>query len=133
MELYTVDRANRTLPYVRRIVADIVAEHLRWEGELARLDVLVASPHGDAHADAVTSVERSLQRIAREIEGFERDLEALDIQLKDRRIGLIDFPSELDGRPVLLCWRHGEPAVQFWHDPDAGFAGRQPLSPTLVG
>ena len=57
----------------------------------------------------------------------------LGIQLKDRRIGLVDFPSELDGRRVLLCWRLGEPAVQYWHDEDAGYAGRRPLSPTLVG
>ena len=59
--------------------------------------------------------------------------EVTESQLKDRRIGLVDFPSELDGRRVLLCWRLDEPSVQFWHDEDAGFAGRQPLSPTLVG
>jgi len=45
----------------------------------------------------------------------------------------VDFPSDMNGRPILLCWRLGEPEVQFWHDPDAGYAGRQPLSPSLVG
>jgi hypothetical protein len=74
-----------------------------------------------------------VQVIARDIDTFQGELEALDIQLKDRRIGLVDFPTELDGRRVLLCWRLGEPAVQFWHDEDSGFAGRRPLSPTLVG
>jgi hypothetical protein len=78
-------------------------------------------------------LERDVQAIARDIDDFQGELEALDIQLKDRRIGLIDFPSELEGRRVLLCWRLGEPSVQFWHDEDAGYAGRQPLSPTLVG
>ena len=52
---------------------------------------------------------------------------------KDRRTGLIDFPSEMDGRRVLLCWRLGEESVQYWHDEQSGFAGRQPLSTTLVG
>ena len=47
--------------------------------------------------------------------------------------GLVDFPSEMNGRHVLLCWRLGEPEVQFWHEVDAGYAGRQPLSPELVG
>ena len=61
------------------------------------------------------------------------ELEALGIQLKDRRTGLIDFPSEMDGRRVLLCWRLGEESVQYWHDEQSGFAGRQPLSTTLVG
>ena len=59
------------------------------------------------------------------------ELESIGIQLKDRRIGLIDFPSELDGRPMLLCWQLGEPSVQFWHDVDAGYAGRQPLNPPV--
>jgi hypothetical protein len=74
-----------------------------------------------------------VQTIAREIDTFQGELEALDIQLKDRRIGLVDFPTELDGRRVLLCWRLGEDSVQYWHDEDVGYAGRQPLSPTLVG
>jgi len=81
----------------------------------------------------IVALERRAQEIAREIDAFQSELESLGIQLKDRRIGLVDFPSELDGRRVLLCWHLGEPSVQFWHDEDAGFAGRQPLSPTLVG
>ena len=59
--------------------------------------------------------------------------ECLGIQLKDRRLGLVDFPSEMNGRKILLCWRLGEAEVQFWHELDAGYAGRQPLSPSLVG
>ena len=59
--------------------------------------------------------------------------EQLGIQLKDRRLGLVDFPSEMAGRRVLLCWRLGEPEVQFWHEADAGYAARQPLSPAFVG
>jgi hypothetical protein len=45
---------------------------------------------------------------------------------------LIDFPGELDGRKVWLCWRLGEPAVQYWHDLDAGYAGRQPLPAAAI-
>ena len=56
------------------------------------------------------------------------ELEALGVQLKDYERGLIDFPSMRDGRVVLLCWQMGEgDEVSWWHDVDAGFAGRQPL------
>lgn len=133
MKLFTVDHANRTLPLVRRIVEDVVREHQRWQETIAELDVLVVEARSDLPDPRIVALERRAQDIAREIDAFQTELESLGIQLKDRRIGLVDFPSELDGRRVLLCWRLGEPSVQFWHDEDAGFAGRQPLSPTLVG
>jgi hypothetical protein len=43
--------------------------------------------------------------------------------------GLVDFPGEMDGRSVYLCWRLGESAVEYWHELEAGYAGRQPLVP----
>lgn len=133
MQLFTVDHANRTLPLVRRIVEDIVREHRRWQEAIVELDLLVSGVRADLPDARATALEKEIQTIAREIDVFQGELESLGIQLKDRRIGLIDFPSELDGRRVLLCWRLGEPSVQFWHDESSGYAGRQPLSPTLVG
>ena len=56
------------------------------------------------------------------------ELEALGVQLKDFERGLVDFPSLRDGRVVLLCWQMGEgDELEWWHDVDAGFAGRTPL------
>ena len=56
------------------------------------------------------------------------ELESLGVQLKDFERGLIDFPSLRDGRVVLLCWQLGEgDELEWWHDVDAGFAGRTPL------
>jgi hypothetical protein len=132
MQLFTVDHANRTLPYVRKIVEDIVREHRRWQEAIVELDLLSSVAHPELPDPRAVTLEKKIQRIAREIDAFQAELESIGIQLKDRRIGLIDFPSELDGRPVLLCWQLGEPSVQFWHELDSGFAGRQPLSPTLV-
>lgn len=133
MQLFTVDHANRTLPLVRRIVEDIVREHRRWQEAIVELDLLLSGARADMPDPRAIALEREVQTIARDIDQFQGELEALGIQLKDRRIGLIDFPSEMDGRRVLLCWRLGEPAVQYWHDEQSGYAGRQPLSPTLVG
>jgi hypothetical protein len=61
------------------------------------------------------------------MEELERELRQLGIELKDHYIGLIDFPCRLNGREVYLCWRLGEADVAFWHELDAGFAGRQKL------
>ena len=133
MQLFTVDQANRTLPLVRKIVEDVVREHRRWQEAIVELDLVSDGVHSDLPDPRVAALERRIQKMAREVDGFQVELEALGIQLKDRRIGLIDFPSELDGQPMLLCWQLGEPTVQFWHDLDSGYAGRQPLSPSLVG
>jgi hypothetical protein len=133
MQLFTVDHANRTLPLVRRIVEDIVRQHRRWQEAIVELDLIVSGVRADLPDPRAIALEREIQQIAADIDQFQGELEALGIQLKDRRIGLIDFPSEMDGRRVLLCWRLGEASVQFWHDEQTGYAGRQPLSPTLVG
>jgi hypothetical protein len=73
-------------------------------------------PKGSAWA------EHSL-RLETELEWFNDR----DISIKDVEQGLIDFPAVIDGRDVLLCWKDPEPEVAFWHTPEAGFAGRQPL------
>lgn len=49
------------------------------------------------------------------------------VQVKDVQRGLLDFPARRDGRTVLLCWRVGEAGLAFWHEIEAGFAGRQPV------
>lgn len=133
MKLFTVEEANRTLPLVRKIVEDVVREHRAWREKILELDLLASTVGADEPRDRVEALEREAQAIARQIDGYERELDALGIQLKDRRQGLVDFPSLLGERVVLLCWRYGEPEVQFWHEADAGYAGRQPLSPSLVG
>jgi hypothetical protein len=67
-------------------------------------------------------------------EGFvelrEAILELLErgIVLRDLDRGLVDFPSLRDGREIFLCWQEGEDEVAFWHEVDAGFAGRRPLA-----
>lgn len=132
MQLFTVDHANRTLPLVRKIVEDVVREHRRWQESIVELDLLASAAAADMPDPRVVQLEKKIQRIAREIDAFQAELESIGIQLKDRRIGLVDFPSELDGRRMLLCWQLGEPSVQFWHEVDSGFAGRQPLMTSSV-
>jgi hypothetical protein len=132
MKQFTVEQANATLPLVKRIVEDIVAQHRLWHEKLLEIDLVAASGRA-SDAELADRLAREAQAIAREIETFRRELVSLGIQLKDARLGLIDFASTMGDRPIQLCWRLGEPDVQFWHEPDAGFAGRQPLVPESVG
>lgn len=131
--LFTPEHANRTLPLVRKIVEDIVQEHRRWRETILELDLVASTARSTEPRDRSDELERTAQALAREIDGYQRELEALGIQLKDKRLGLVDFPSEMNGRHVLLCWRLGEAEVQYWHEVDGGYTSRQPLSPELVG
>src|SRR5207249_3512153 len=55
------------------------------------------------------------------------EIDAMGVQVKDLDIGLLDFPCEVDGQVVLLCWKLGEPAITHWHGVSEGFAGRKPV------
>lgn len=133
MQHFTVEQANRTLPLVRRIVEDIVDQHRRWRETILELDLASQSATPDEESPRAEELVRQARDLSRELDAYQRELRDLGVQLKDSRLGLIDFPSRIDGRTVLLCWRLGEPEVRFWHEVDAGYAGRQPLSPALVG
>jgi hypothetical protein len=57
-----------------------------------------------------------------------KELQSLGCELKGLEQGLVDFPTLRQGRTVYLCWQYNEPEIAFWHELDAGFAGRQLLS-----
>jgi hypothetical protein len=65
----------------------------------------------------------ALATLRKEVEA----LNARGIVLRDPETGLIDFPARREGRQIFLCWRLGEHQIGYWHGPDSGFAGRQPL------
>jgi hypothetical protein len=64
---------------------------------------------------------------AAELESCVEELTALGVQVKDPETGLLDFPAFRHGEEVLLCWRVGEDAVEWWHDPESGFGGRRAI------
>ncbi len=130
MKIFTIDQANRTLPLVRKIVQDIVDEYARWQKLVKALDVATAAPSRDAIE--LDRLQRDIQSTAAAIDRYVAELTELGVEMKGLDVGLVDFPGELAGRPVYLCWRLGEPSVAHWHERDAGFAGRQPLAPNAV-
>jgi hypothetical protein len=124
---FTVERANRMLPLVRRIVADLVGDYHRWRETVDAFELLAASSRADADDARVVTLQRDAQRLAADIEHYLAELAALGVECKSFEEGLVDFPGEVDGEPACLCWKLGEPSVEWWHRPDAGFAGRRPL------
>jgi hypothetical protein len=119
---YTVEQANAALPWVAERLQQIrdalaVLEEPAQARALEHLDTIAGGAYpGREAAAALLAVMRAATQ-----------LEALDIVLRDPRQGLVDFPSIRDGDEVYLCWRLDEERVGWWHAPDAGFAGRQPL------
>jgi hypothetical protein len=125
MKIFTIQEANSLLPSVRDIVANIQRAHKDFSPyqEQARKAAQAAEQGGGGLRDGV----RYANLLTR-LTTLTSDLEALGVQLKDYERGLVDFPSLREGRVVLLCWQLGEgDQLEWWHDVDAGFSGREPL------
>lgn len=133
MKLFTVDDANRTLPLVSRIVEDIVSHFAVWQDKVREYEVLKVSERLEMPDPRATTLEQEIHELARDIDRYIDELTNLGVEFKGAEMGLVDFPGTIGGRRVYLCWRLGEPSVQHWHEIDAGYAGRQPLTPQMVG
>ena len=131
-KMFTVEQANRTLPLVSRIVQDIVTQYGHWQDRVREFELVTANVRLDRPDPRAEVLQAEVQEIAREIQGYVDELTELGVELKGFDLGLVDFPGEMGGREVYLCWRLGEPAVEYWHERNAGYAGRQRLSPRAV-
>ncbi len=117
---FSLEQANKSIPLVKRIVADIVHTHERATQNQLRLEKAKESTHKAAQAELHASVDR-LQDLVDELAG-------VGCELKDYNTGLIDFVGRHEGRDVCLCWKLGEECITHWHEVDAGFGGRKPVA-----
>jgi hypothetical protein len=131
---FTVDAANRTLPLVKAIVADIVQLYRDVSERKDRIELLqrrranLPPRQNDPYADEVDHIQQDLDREIQRLQGYVDELVGLGVELKDPRTGLVDFPAMIDGHDAYLCWQLGEPQVEFWHTLDSGYSNRQPLT-----
>lgn len=131
---FTLEEANRTLPLVQRIVQDIVDDYNRWKEQLGRYEVVAARDRADiGESEDAERLRQDVDETARRINGYIEELKQIGCVLKGFDDGLVDFRAKLDGRDILLCWKLGEEEITHWHEADAGFAGRRPVVPELVG
>ena len=60
------------------------------------------------------------------------EIDAVGVQIKDLDIGLLDFPCEVEGQIILLCWKMGETSITHWHGTDEGFSARKPIDERIT-
>jgi hypothetical protein len=119
---YTVDEANAALGWVRERLRRLRVAREQLTDEDARQALSEAAPRNGGGEPGLVVSEGFLT-----LRGVLAELQAAEIILRDLDRGLVDFPAIRDGRDVYLCWLEGEEEIGWWHDPEAGYAGRQPL------
>lgn len=124
MKIFTIEEANELLPIVRPILQRMQKDHEKVMSfrdsakSAAKVSALGGGAAGSVlYVNAIISLSEATGEI-----------DSLGVQIKDFSRGLIDFPCMREGRVVLLCWQLGEgDEIEWWHDVDAGFSGRQKL------
>lgn len=124
---FTIAEARAQIPSLRarllRII-DLLAEIRRKEQDAGGARKLVL--RGNGSGPIVMGAGPQKEEAQRLVEEIVR----AGIQIKDLERGLVDFPHFLNHDPdheVFLCWQLGEDTVEYWHEIEAGFAGRHPL------
>lgn len=124
LRVFTLQEARSLIPTLRRLLTRMAKSRvrlldLRVEIDLARENARYGggSPAGPTYLKFMLDFTEVMQEI-----------QSLGVQMKDFSNGLVDFPCEYEGRIVFLCWKPDEDEINWWHEIDAGFAGRQPLT-----
>lgn len=125
MKVFTLSEANQTLLSIRPSLERI--KELRAAIASFTSEAKTAASAAQFGGGGVESGSVYVNQIC-EFNDLTAEIEAEGVQVKDYGRGLIDFPSFREGRMVLLCWQFGEgDEIKWWHDLEAGFAGRQPI------
>lgn len=120
---FTLPEANETLNSIRPLVDEI---------QVIRQAILKNQPEAwpAIEKSAGNGGNRALSNMVKDFEKLDtmvHQIQDLGVLIKDINLGLLDFPALRDGQEVYLCWQYGEGEIAFWHEVEAGFAGRQPI------
>lgn len=122
---FTLEQARATLEVIRPLVAEILEIRQSILSREPQVWPVVANAAGNGGNKAASQVVQEFDRLNQAV----RAILATGALLKDINIGLVDFPALREDREIYLCWKYGEEDIQFWHEIDAGYAGRRPLLP----
>lgn len=120
---YTPKEANHQLEVVRPIVGELTAISQRIRAHQPEIWSVVEKSAGNGGNPTLSKMLPDFDRL----DALLHQLQDMGIEVKDLSTGLIDFPALKDGRVVYLCWKYNEGSIQFWHEIEAGFAGREPI------
>src|SRR5690242_15419879 len=133
---FTLDEAQDLLPVLESLLRTSIEGKKLIESAEAELQAVAQkifmnggmSPNIVHLARRKAEREKALQRVKDAM----AEIDAMGVQVKDLDIGLLDFPCEVDGNIVLLCWKLGEKAITHWHGVSEGFAGRKAIDPRIA-
>jgi len=120
---FTLQEANETLVTIRPLMDEV---------QTIRQKILAKQPEAwpAIEKSAGNGGNRALSNLVQDFEKFDvlvHLIQDTGVLIKDINTGLLDFPALRDGREVYLCWQYGEGEIAFWHEVEAGFAGRQSI------
>ncbi len=117
---YTRDEARKLLPQLRKWLNRLHDLRQTLDPREAQLDQLL-----ERGQDVGGPIVHGWVKTVADIREILREFEIREIQIKDVDRGLVDFPAIIAGREVFLCWEKDESDIEFWHDLDTGYAGRE--------
>ena len=126
---FTLEEAQSLVPVLESLLRTAIAGKKlmeQVEGEMQALGHRIFL-NGGTHVDVGAVARRKAERAKAEQRAKDAlaEIDSIGVQVKDLDIGLLDFPCEVEGRIVLLCWKMGEQSITHWHSPEEGFAGRK--------
>ena len=128
---FTLDEAQSLLPVLESLLRSAIASKKLMEEADAQQQALAHRIflNGGTHVDVVPIARRKAERAKAEQRAKDAlaEIDSIGVQVKDLDIGLLDFPCEVEGEIVLLCWKLGESSITHWHGTQEGFAGRKPI------
>ncbi len=126
---FSVEQADQLIPRLTTILGELTTlntEHERLQRQLVELGLKTQS-NGHGLEGMAGKIRLEMQRIASQMKERIERVHSLGCDLKDVAQGLIDFRTVIGGTEVYLCWKLGEERIEWWHELNAGFSGRQPL------
>ena len=123
MKTFTLDEANALVPLVSELVDEMAQVRAKIVSSGGTLEPVLRQAGGNGGGKAGSAYALLLQHF----NACLATIQEWGVELKDLDSGLVDFPSYREGRIVYLCWKRGEVKIEFWHDIETGYAGRQPI------
>ena len=118
---YTPNEANDALDIVRPLIKELMEIGEKIRAHQPEYWDVVQKSAGNGGSPTLSKLLPDFDRL----DELLHTVQDLGIEVKDLTIGLIDFVALHDGREVYLCWKYGEESIQYWHEIDGGFSGRQ--------
>jgi hypothetical protein len=133
---FTLDEAQSLLPVLESLLRTAIAgkaliEQVEAEQQALSHRIFL---NGGMFLDIVPLARRKAERTKAEQRAKDAiaEIDSIGVQVKDLDIGLLDFPCEVEGQIILLCWKLGEKSITHWHGTQEGFAGRKPIDERIA-